>query len=111
MAVLAIVYAAADVEPPRLGAGLLIGVMLQYQLVVIGVLLGVFEQQADGLLISAVGEGTMLLGYGYVGSLAAHVLRVFYTAHQRIKLRAAVSAAYLYGQSQSLSQRLKAAHT
>ena len=103
MAVLAVVYAARDVHPPVLAPGLLVGVMLQYQLVVVGILLGIAEQQSCCLFISAVCKGPMRLGDGDVGRLAQHVLRVTYAFYKRIKFRTAKSATYEYGQTELLS--------
>ena len=106
MAVFAVVYAAADVEPPYFLIAFF--VVLQYQLVVVGVLLGIHQQQTCGLLIVSHAEGAVLHGDGQVGSLTLHVLRCGHTVHQRVYMLTAVAAVHLYWQFEGHSYRLQA---
>ena len=103
MAILAVVYAAGDVNPPGRAA------MLQYQLVVVNIIFHPLEQQTGYLFRGGIAEGPRAAGDGDVGSLALHVLGGFGTANKPVELGAAVARGDLYGQAEVLTQGFETA--
>ena len=83
--------------------------MFQDQLVEVGILAGIEEQQSCRLFIGGVGKGTGRTDDGDVGRLATHVLRGLGTANHGVYQLAAVAAVHLDGQSQVLADGLKGA--
>lgn len=83
--------------------------VFEYQLVVVGIRLGVAEDESGGLFVGGVAEGSVLAGYGDVGGLAPEVLRGLDTTHHVVYQLAAVAAVHLDGQAQLLADRLQGA--
>lgn len=104
MAISPRVDATADVHPPFAAT------MLKDELVKLGILLSVAEDESRRLFVGRMAEGSMRHGDGDVGRLTFQMLRRAHTAHGTVECLAAVATGDEQRQPQVLADGFKTAH-